>query len=400
MSSYDDFKARAYAMRDELIARRRDLHRHPELAFQEVRTAGIVASELNAFGLEVRTGVGKTGVIGILEGAYDGPTVLVRADMDALPIHELNEVDYRSTVDGKMHACGHDGHTTIALAVARLLSDERDQLAGRIKFVFQPAEEIGRGALAMVKDGALSDPAPDVTLGLHLWNSEPTGVVGVAQGPIMSGASNFSIVITGKGGHAASPHLAFDPIVCAAHMITAFQTIISRSLDPFESAVISVAQMKAGDAYNIIPQTAELNGTIRTFKLEVRDIVERRFREVIEHVAAAMGCTATVEVRHLTKPVNNDVQVVEHVRDVFRSVMPDLKHDTAMRTMGSEDVSEFMTETPGLYFFVGAKDATQDAYYGHHHPRFSFDEDALPLSVALLTSAVASYVLPRAKGDV
>jgi len=394
MNMYEQIKLQAYALRDELVARRRDLHQHPEIAFQEIRTAGIVAGELNALGLEVQTGVGKTGVIGILEGAHDGPTVLVRADMDALPIQEQNDFDYRSTVDGKMHACGHDGHTSIALGVAKLLSAQRHQLAGRIKFVFQPAEEIGRGALAMVNDGALNDPAPDVTLGLHLWNSIPVGTIGVADGPVMSGASNFSITITGKGGHAASPQTGIDPVLCAAHIITAIQSIVSRNIDPFESVVISVTQVLTGDAYNIIPQSAELIGTIRTFKLDIREQVEQRFRAVVENMAQAMACTATVEVRHLTKAVQNDPTVSAHVREVFRTVAPELVQDIQVRTMGSEDVSEFMTDTPGLYFFVGARDMTQDAYYGHHHPRFSIDEDALPLSVALLASAVASYVLP------
>src|SRR5690606_19932665 len=194
-----DFMAEAEALRNEIIERRRDFHRHPELAFEEVRTAGIVARELTSLGLEVQTGVGKTGVIGILEGEQPGPTILVRADMDALPIHEENDTDYVSSVPGKMHACGHDGHTSIALAVAKLLAARREQLAGRVKFVFQPAEEIGQGARAMIADGALNDPRPDYTIGLHLWNGSPTGTVGVPDGPMMAGASIFTIKIRGKG---------------------------------------------------------------------------------------------------------------------------------------------------------------------------------------------------------
>lgn len=397
MTVYDELKARAYALRDELIARRRDFHQNPELAFEEFRTAGIVAQELNALGLEVRTGVGKTGVIAILEGAVDGPTVLMRADMDALPILEENETAFASQQPNKMHACGHDGHTAIGLGVAKVLAEHRDQIVGRVKFVFQPAEEIGLGAQAMVTDGALTDPRPDVTLGLHLWNSMPVGVVGAADGPVMAGSSNFRVVITGKGGHAASPHVAVDPVVCAAQMITAFQTIVSRTIDPFDTAVISVAQVRAGDAYNIIPQTAELRGTIRTFRLPVRDLVVQRFQEIAENVAKAMGCTVEVEMTHITKPVDNNADVSARARSVFKSVQSDITLDLTARTMGSEDVSEFMTDIPGLYFFVGAKDETQSAYYGHHHPRFSIDEEALPLSVALLSSAIASYVLPEAE---
>ncbi len=391
-----DFKAQAEAMRDELVARRRDLHAHPELAFEEIRTAGIVARELTDLGMEVQTGVGKTGVVGILEGSHDGPTVLVRADMDALPIQEENEFDYVSTVPGKMHACGHDGHTTIGLAVAKLLAAHRDEMVGRVKFVFQPAEEVGRGAAAMVADGVLSDPRPDVSIGLHLWNSVPVGKLGVAEGPMMAGASTFTIKVRGKGSHAASPHQGIDPVVCAAQMVLAFQTIPSRNIDPLETVVLSVTTIKAGDAYNVIPQFAELRGTVRTFTTEVRDQVFERMREIAENLGKAMRCTVEFESIDLTIPVINDAEVTEKLRAAFIPIVGADGLDTTIRTMGAEDVSAFMDDIPGMYFFVGAQDLTQDAYYGHHHPRFSIDEDALPLSVALLATAVATYVLPEA----
>lgn len=388
-----DFKAQAEALRDELIARRRDFHQHPEIAFEEVRTAGIVAKELTNLGLEVQTGVGKTGVVAILEGAHDGPTVLVRADMDALPVLEENETEYASQMPGKMHACGHDGHTTIALGVAKLLTPLRDQIAGRVKFVFQPAEEVGKGALAMVKDGALETPRPDVSVGLHLWNSLPVGKIGIADGPVLSGASVFTLRVTGKGGHAASPHQAVDPVVCASQIILAFQTIVSRNLDPLENAVISVTALRAGEAYNVIPQFADMRGTFRYFKIEVRDMIVERMRTIAESIANAMNCTAEFNAEHLTKPVNNHPEVGARLRQLFAPLVGEDALDTTIRTMGSEDVSEFMDDIPGTYFFLGAKDETADAYYGHHHPRFSFDENALPLGVELLTSAVASYVL-------
>ncbi|MCA0452735.1 MAG: amidohydrolase [Chloroflexi bacterium] len=393
-----DFKAEAESLRDELIARRRDFHIHPELAFEEYRTSGIVAEELNKLGLEVQTGVGKTGVVGILEGAKDGPTVLVRADMDALPILEKNAVEYASQTPGKMHACGHDGHTTIGLGVAKLLSKHRDELAGRIKFVFQPAEEIVGGAKAMVADGVLQDPRPDVTLGLHLWNSMPIGKLGVGDGPVMAGSSIFTINLTGKGGHGALPDVSIDPIVCAAQVVTALQSIVSRNVDPLESAVVSVTRIQAGTAYNIIPQDAELWGTIRTFKNEVRDRVENRMREIVDGIASAMGCTSTVEIVHKSVPVRNDSTVTERGREVLRQFVGDEGILTTERTMGAEDVGLFMDDIPGLYFFVGAAVPGQTEYYGHHHPRFDFDENALPLSVALLASAVADYVIPTATG--
>jgi amidohydrolase len=388
-----DFKAQAQALREELIARRRDFHRHPELAFEEVRTAGIVANELAQLGLEVRAGVGRTGVIGVLEGAHDGPTVLLRADMDALPIQEENQVEFASQTAGKMHACGHDGHTAIALGVAKLLAPLRERMAGRVKFVFQPAEEIGEGAMAMIADGALDDPRPDVSIGLHLWNSLPLGMVGIADGAVMSGASSFRLKVIGKGGHGAAPHQTIDPVVCASQIVLAFQTIISRNLDPLDHAVISVTYLRAGEAYNVIPQHAELRGTVRYFSSEARDMLVKRMHETAEHIAQGMGCSAQLEIDHLTKPVINDAAVGARLREVFQPIVGSSRIDTSVRTMGSEDVSEFMQAVPGVYFFVGAKAETADAYYGHHHPRFSIDEEALPLGAALLASAAASYVL-------
>jgi amidohydrolase len=389
-----DFKALAAAMKDELVARRRDFHQHPELGFEEVRTAGIVAEELSRLGLEVQTGVGKTGVVGLLEGDQDGPTVLVRADMDALPIQEENEFDFVSKSPGKMHACGHDGHTTIALGVAKLLSQQRDKIAGRVKFVFQPAEEIIGGARAMIADGVLRDPRPDVSLGLHLWNSMPFGELGVADGPVMAGASVFTLKITGKGGHAAFPHQTADPVVCAAQIISAFQTIASRNVSPLDSVVISVTWMKAGTAFNIIPQDVELRGTMRTFKLDVRDLIAKRMREISEGICAAMGCTAHLDMAHDILPVVNNPEVSERVRAAFQRTAGELTLQMNERTMGAEDVGMLMTDIPGMYFFLGAAVPTQGEYYGHHHPRFDFDEAALPLGVALMSAAVADYVLP------
>lgn len=389
-----DFKTEAEALREEAVAHRRDFHKHPELGFEEIRTAGIVAQELTRLGLEVQTGVGRTGVVGLLEGGREGPTVLVRADMDALPIQEENGFEFVSSNAGKMHACGHDGHTAILLGVAKLLSSHRDEVAGRIKFVFQPAEEIVGGAKAMVADGVLGDPRPDVTLGLHLWNSSPLGWVGVGDGPVMAGASTFKLVIRGKGGHGASPHLAADPVVCAAHLITAFQSIVSRNVKPLESAVISVTTLQAGTAMNIIPEEVELTGTVRAFKPEILDLVKRRMHELSKAVAEGMECRAELVITDHTKPVANNPVVAERVRTALgRIVSPD-GFDYHERTMGAEDVGFFMDDIPGMYFFVGASVPDQKEYYGHHHPRFDFDEEALALSVALLSAAVAEYVIP------
>lgn len=394
--TFVDFQEQANALRDELIARRRDLHRHPELAFEEIRTAGIVADTLRELGMEVQTGVGKTGVVAILEGAKEGPTVLVRADMDALPIQEENTFDYASTMPGKMHACGHDGHVSIALATAQLLSQHREAIAGRVKFVFQPAEEVGRGARAMVDDGVLIDPRPDVSVGLHLWNSLPYGTVALADGPVMAGASVFSIKIIGKGSHAASPHLGNDPVVCAAQIIGAFQTIPSRNIDPLASLVISVTTVRAGEAYNVIPQFAEMRGTVRAFTREIRDLALERMQAIAEQYALALGCHAELSFEHITIPVINHPDVAARLRGQFAQVDAIDTVNLSERTMGAEDVSLYMDDIPGAYFFLGAHDGTQTEYFGHHHPRFSFDERALTLGTRLLTNAVASYVLAEA----
>jgi amidohydrolase len=332
----------------------------------------------------------------MLEGAHDGPTVLVRADMDALPIIEEIQTPFTSENPGKMHACGHDGHTAIGLGVAKLLTARRDEIAGRIKFVFQPAEEVIGGAKAMVADGVLKDPRPDYTVGLHLWNSKPVGWVGLADGAVMAGGAIFTIRINGKGSHAASPHTGVDPVVCAAQIVTAFQTIVSRSVDPLESIVVSVTTLKAGDgAFNIIPQFAELRGTVRFYKADVLEMVIERMREIVNNIAAAMRCTAEVDITLGVNPVANNPVVASKLRDVFTPIIGADNIDLAERTMGAEDVGQFMMDIPGAYFFVGAQDMTQEAYYGHHHPKFSIDENALPLAAALLSSAVAAYVLPE-----
>lgn len=389
-----DFQAEVAALSDELVARRRDFHQHPELAFQEVRTAGIVARELQALGLEVQAGVGRTGVVGLLEGTSDGPTILVRADMDALPIVEENATDYVSQTPGVMHACGHDGHTAIALGVAKLFTQHREQIAGRIKFVFQPAEEIVGGALAMIADGVLQTPRPDVTLGLHLWNTMPLGIIGAADGPVMAGSSVFEIAITGRGGHAAAPHMGTDPVLCAAHIILGLQSITSRNVDPLDSAVVSVTMMNGSDADNIIPERVKLGGTFRTFKQEVRDLVARRIEEIASGIATAMGCTTAFTIGHGTAPVLNHPEVGARVRPRLSAIVGEAKVDTTLRTMGAEDVGFFMDDIPGLYFFLGSANEARGLNYGHHHPRFDFDEAALPLGVALLSAAIAEYVLP------
>ncbi len=390
-----DFHAQALTLQPTIVARRRDLHRHPELAFEEVRTAGVVAAALQDLGLEVQSGIGRTGVIGLLEGDHDGPTVLVRADMDALPILEENAADYRSGTDGKMHACGHDGHTSIALAVAQMLSERRAAMHGRIKFVFQPAEEIGQGARAMIADGALQNPRPDYSLGLHLWNDLPVGTVGVTSGPCMSAADIFRCTLTGSGGHGAQPDKARDPVVAAAQVISALQSIVARNVDPLDTAVITVGSLHAGDAFNVIPGTAEMKGTIRTYRKATRQMAHRRLREVVEGVAAAMGCSADLEITAMTQAVSNDPALSDRVADLAAGLVGAENVRRDVRTMGSEDMSELMDDIPGCFFFVGSANAERGLDYPHHHPRFDVDEASFPIAAALLARAAASLVIPE-----
>lgn len=387
-----DFMAQAQAMREELVERRRDLHMHPELAFQEFRTSGIVADELNKLGLEVQTGIAQTGVIGILEGEKDGPTVLVRADMDALPVEEANQTDYISTENGKMHACGHDGHVTIGLGVAKLLSQHRDKIAGRVKFVFQPAEETGEGANAMIADGALDNPKADVMFGLHLWPELPAGTVNMQTGPVMAAASRFEIYITGKGGHGAMPHQTIDPLICAAQMTMAFQTIVSRNANPLDTAVLSVGQFIAGTAHNIISDSALLTGTIRTYTDDTMQLVISRMKTIAKHNAAAMNCEVDINVYGNGRAVVNDEEVVAHTRQAFEKVGKTEDDFSYERSMASEDVSSFLNEIPGMFFFLGTGNEEGNSY-PLHHPNFNINENMLPEGVGLLSAAIAEYLI-------
>jgi amidohydrolase len=371
---------------------RRDFHRHPELGYQEVRTAGIVARELQSLGLEVSTGIAETGVVALLEGARPGPVVLLRFDMDALPIVEETGAVYASENPGVMHACGHDGHTSIGLTVARLLHAHSQELAGTVKFVFQPAEEGLRGAELMVEQGVLQNPRPDISLAMHLWNDKPMGWLGIADGAVMAAAEMFKIRITGKGGHGAAPHLAIDPVLAAAHIITALQSIPARNVAPLQAAVISVTTLRAGEAFNIIPQYAELTGTIRTFEPEVRQLVLERFHQVIKGVAEALGCKADIECEGITPAVINREPIARRVRAVAEHLLPDSPVTSHFATMGSEDMAFMMQDIPGCFIFVGSANSDKGLDAPHHHPRFDIDEEALPMGAALMAATAADFL--------
>ena len=393
-----DFLREAQSLFEYTQSLRRDFHMYPELGFHEVRTAGIVAKELQALDLEVTTGIAKTGVVGLLEGGKPGPVLLIRFDMDALPVTEETGASYASTTPGTMHACGHDGHTAIGLTVAKMLHTHREQLAGTVKFVFQPAEEgtcgeeIG-GAEMMMREGVLENPKPDMALSMHLWNEKPLGWVNAAAGPVMAGAEEFKITVTGKGGHGAVPHMTVDPVVAASQIVSALQSISARNVAPLQAAVVSVTMIHAGQAFNVIPPEAKMEGTIRSFELSVRETVLRRFDEIVHGVAEAMGCTADVKVKRITPALINADDIAQRVQQSVRSILPDTDLDTAGHlTMGAEDMAFMLEKVPGCYIFVGSANAEKGLNYGHHHPKFDFDETALPRAAALMASTVADLL--------
>jgi len=379
-------------------AMRRDFHLHPELGFREIRTGGIVAKELEALGIEVTKGVGKTGVVGYLEGAKPGPTVLLRFDMDALPINEDTGAEYSSTNPGVMHACGHDGHTAIGLTVAKILNEHKNELAGNVKFCFQPSEEGFNGedcggAEMMIRDGVLDSPKVDMTLSLHLWNEKPLGWINVAGGPVMAGAEELRIKVTGKGGHGAAPHTTVDPVVASAQIISALQTVTSRNVNPQQTSVVSITKVDAGSTFNVIPQEVKMVGTIRTFDLSIRKLVFERVEKIVKGVADAMGCVAEVEFIRVAPAVINNDAVADKVRAAAEITLQGISLDSSgYITMGAEDMAYMQEKVDGCYFFIGSSNKDKHLDYGHHHPKFDFDEGALINGVALMASAAANVL--------
>jgi amidohydrolase len=376
---------------------RRDFHMHPELGFREFRTGGIVAKELESLGIEVTKGVGKTGVVGLLEGTKPGPTLLLRFDMDALPITEETGAEYASQSPGVMHACGHDGHTAIGLTVAKILHVHRDQLAGTVKFCFQPSEEGPNGeetggAETMMRDGLLESPKVDMSLALHLWNEKPLGWLGLNRGPIMAGADIFNVRIIGRGGHGAIPDAAVDPIVAAAQIVNALQTIVARNVSPLDTAVVSVTNIHGGTAFNVIPPEVRLEGTLRTFDRAVRQRVMQRIEQVVRGVGEGMGCQVDVEIKRITPALVNSESVTACVQQTARRVLSESTLDDTYQTMTAEDMAFMQEKVPGCFFFVGSANKERSLIYGQHHPKFDFDEEALIRGSALMAAAAVDVL--------
>jgi amidohydrolase len=378
----------ATAETELLIRTRRDLHRHPELAFQEHRTAAIVAERLRAAGYEVTTGIAETGVAGVMRGgAGEGPTLLLRADMDALPIVEETSHGFRSTVEGKMHACGHDAHTAIGLAVAERLAAKRGEWGGTVKYVFQPAEEGGQGALRMIEQGVLE--GVDQALGLHVWMGLPSGIVGVTPGAFMASAGEFELTVRGRGGHGAMPEQTVDAVVIGSQIVVALQSIVSRTISPLESAVVTVGAFHAGTAQNVIAGSAKLVGTVRAFEVEACEELPRRIEKIAAALCQAMGATYEFHYRQDTPPTINDPAMAELVRAAAEEVAgaARVRFGPGVRTMAAEDFGEFLLRVPGCYFFVGAMNEEKGHVHPHHNPRFDICEECMPVAVEVLERA-------------
>ena len=370
------------ALDADLVALRRDLHQNPELAWAERRTAARVAAFLEGSGLEVRTGVAGTGLLATARGGR-GRTVLLRVDMGALPIQEQGETAYASRVPGVMHACGHDGHTAMGAAAARVLAARRPP--GEVRVVFQPAEEGEGGAQGVIAAGALD--GVDVVLGIHLWNELPAGVLGVKAGPLMAAVDRLRIVIRGRGGHGGHPHRAADPVVAAAHVVVALQSVVAREVSPLRSAVVTVGAVHGGQAFNVIPDEVTLTGTVRTFDPVLRGEMPERIRRIASGVASALQCAAVVEVRPGNPPVVNDPAVAALARRAAVRVVGEERVVEPEPTMGGEDMAVYFERVPGCFVFVGSANPERGLDQPHHSPRFDFDEAALAVGCQFLVEA-------------
>jgi amidohydrolase len=367
-----------------IAAIRRDIHAHPELCFQEVRTADVVAAKLTEWGIPIHRGMGTTGVVGIIKAGTSSKAIGLRADMDALPMQEFNTFAHTSKHAGKMHACGHDGHTAMLLAAAQHFAKNRN-FDGTVYLIFQPAEEGGGGAREMIKDGLFDKFPMEAVFGMHNWPGTQMGKFAVSTGPVMASSNEFKITIHGKGGHAALPHNSTDPIPVAAAMVQAFQTIISRNKKPIDAGVISVTMIHAGQATNVIPDSCELQGTVRTFSLEVLDLIEQRMKEIAEGISTSYGCTCDFEFVRNYPPTINHPKESEFARSVMTKIVGADNVLAQEAVMGSEDFAYMLQAKPGCYVFIANGDGSHREM-GHgagpcmlHNPSYDFNDDLIPL---------------------
>jgi hippurate hydrolase len=382
-----------------VTAIRRDIHAHPELCFQELRTSDVVARELGAAGIEVHRGLGRTGLVGVIRKGTSSRAIGLRADMDALPMTEHNHFAHASVHPGKMHACGHDGHTAMLLAAARHLARHRN-FDGMVYLVFQPAEEGGGGAREMIKDGLFERFPMDAIFGMHNWPGMAAGQFAVCDGPAMASSNEFRITITGKGSHAALPHNGIDPVPVACQMVQAFQTVVTRNKKPTDAAVISVTMIHAGEATNVVPDSCVIQGTVRTFTFEVLDLIEARMGVIAQHTAAAFGASVNFEFHRNYPPTINHAAEVDFLRGVMREVVGPDNTLEFEPTMGAEDFSYFLQSKPGAYFVIGNGDGGHREH-GHglgpcnlHNPNYDFNDELIPLGATLWVKLVQAWLKP------
>ncbi len=386
-----------------VIADRRHLHEHPELGFEEFETAQFIGQRLASLGVEeIRTGINGTGVTGLIwgsgQGLRDTKVILLRADIDALPILEENQVDYVSRHPGVMHACGHDAHTAILLGVARTLIDHRDQFAGTVKLLFQPAEEVGiGGAIGMIEEGVLENPHVDAVFGLHVNPAVPTGIVQVGAGPIFAVVDEFDITVIGRGGHGAYLNNAIDPISIGMQIVGSLHTRVSRELDPLAQAVVNVCAFHAGQAHNVVPATSTFRGTVRTFDPDLRDRLQQRISEISIAIAKASGATAEIQYVRGCPAAVNDAGFTELVRDSAVAALGMERVELMRQEMGAEDFAWFLQERPGSYIYVGSGNVERGIVWDCHHPRFDIDEECLVTGIEVTVAVVASFLAPDAK---
>ena len=383
-----------------IAAVRRDLHAHPELCFKEERTADVVAAQLSAWGIPMHRGMGTTGVVGIIQAGTSPRAIGLRADMDALPMQEFNTFAHASRHPGRMHACGHDGHTAMLLAAAQHLAKHRD-FDGTVYVIFQPAEEGGGGAREMIADGLFEKFPVEAVFGLHNWPGGDVGQFAVSPGPVMASSNEFKIVVRGKGGHAAIPHNTIDPVPVACQMVQAFQTIISRNIKPIEAGVISVTMINAGEATNVIPDSCTLEGTVRTFTVQVLDKIEARMRDIAQHTAAAFGAECTFEFSRNYPPTINSEAEALFARKVMASIVGEHRVQVQEPTMGAEDFSYMLMAKPGCYAFIANGDGAHREL-GHgmgpcmlHNPSYDFNDALLPLGATYWVRLAQAWLAPK-----
>ena len=392
MSLLENLREVAEEIGPGVVADRRDIHQYPELGFSEQRTAALVAARLRDLGLDVRTGVGGTGVVGLLKGGKAGKTVLLRADMDALPIEEANDTPYRSQFPGLMHACGHDAHTAMLLGVAWVFAHAREEISGTVKFMFQPAEEGGGGAQRMIEDGILNDPPVDAAFGMHVDTERYVGQAALRSGPAMASSDRFTITIHGKGGHAASPHRTVDPIVVGAHLITALQTIVAREVSPNEPAVITIGSLISGTTNNVIPDRAVLTGTVRAYHADVRRTMERRIGELARGIARAMRANAEVDYQVGYPVLVNDPHAVGVVKAALGKVLGSGAVIDREAVLGAEDFAFILQKVPGAMIHLGVRDRAWERPRPVHTATFDLNEEALPVGVAALAATALEFL--------